>query len=168
MKGYLSRFHTDTPQPFFVQRALQGPQTSVPHWEICRPDIRRDLAKGDMVFYFSEGETTTGWSNFACRAVLVVDAKVTEVDGEHVLGPRWRRWHRRQRCAHHKSDRYNRANDVILGDRNRSLWVERGIDLRRSEFDHLRKADKLGLKRNKWMDKKDCTNLYARLWTLAP
>ncbi len=167
VKGYLSRFYNETPQPFLPGKPSSGPKTALPHWEICRPDIRRDLERGDMVFFFSAGETITGWSDCACRGVIIVSANATEAEAERALGRDWGRWHRSQRCSHHKSTRYNRANDIILGDGRKSLWASRGIDLHGSDFDRLRKAGKLGKQRNLWLNRRECLSLYRTLRSLV-
>jgi len=162
--GYLSRYYEEWAQPCFPQRPFRHLRSPRPHWEICRPDIRPLLERGDMVFFYGGGQM--------CRGVLVVTGNLPEIDAVTYLGQAWLKWHRRQRCQHrnHNDDPDGRVrkDHVILGDPRRSLWVEpSGLDLRAREWNWLRGQHKIGLRRNVQLSSGDCQRLYAALKSVA-
>ncbi len=162
MKGYASRFYQDTPQPCFRERDLpSGPTPSVPHWEICRPDVRPSLQSNDMVFFYAPGRFRGEQRSAVCYGVLVVGSRLAETDASRILGKVWLVWHRRQRCQHHSSkgehDGKTRKNDIVLGNPERSRWLAGGgLDLREFDGGSLLRGKKIGLRRNFWLTEEEC------------
>ncbi len=168
MKGYASRFYADTPQPYFQERSLPVPRSRVPHWELCRPDIRPALDPGDMVFFYAPGYVRGKRCPAACYGVLVVSKRVIEHEAARVLGREWLSWHRGQRCKHHSSrgenDGATRRDNIILGSLERSIWSKEGaVDLGGFQRGRLQREKKIGLRRNLFLSTGDCHSIYRVL-----
>ncbi len=133
MKGIISRYGEETPNPYFPERksASSWGSTRLAFWCICRPDYRKRLNIGDVVLFVRKlDETSRGRATF-CSGVLTVGSIVDETIGTRLFGLRWRREYEKQVREHEKEHGTKHwRNYIATGAIGASFWRgKNGIDL---------------------------------------
>jgi hypothetical protein len=108
-RAFLIKFGEHTPNPYFEGKRFtdpnkEQPKTSLPHWEICEPRIRKGLDKGSILFFAPKGT----WD---VKYVLKVDERATTRRATIRLGKRWAKFYKNQACIHEGVSRYG---DIII------------------------------------------------------
>lgn len=169
MKGIVSKYYEFTPNPYFKERNLPDRvETPFPHWEICRPDYRKRLHKGDVVFFVTDKQINKQRVTTFCTGILVVKERVSEEDAKKILGEKWYIQFKRDISERSCGDRENRREDIIIGDKTKSKWLGKkgqAIEIIDKEKfnEKLREQHKIKCRNNVFLDEEEVLELYRIL-----
>jgi len=173
MKGIISKYKEYTPNPHFIEReSTSNPMVDIPHWEICRPDYRKNLEPSDVVFFVVDRVVDGIHVSTFCNAIMVVQNRCSDDEAKRILGREWYKKHI-QRLEEHKNssgqyDGHTRHDDIIIGNKSKSIWlgefgvaIELHIDKR--FYQGLQERKNVKKIRNRFLTDDETRRLYREL-----